>query len=604
MTSPLLSLKKASISFGLKVLFNEVDIHIYDKDRICLVGKNGEGKTTLMKIIAGINELDKGELWILPGIKIGYLPQTHETNLDRKIVDFVLEGIANKEEIEHKTYLADLVLTPLGLDKTKLLKELSGGQLRRAHLAKALIDEPDILMLDEPTNHLDIETIEWLEGYLNRYSGAIICISHDRSFLKNISNKTFWIDRTDIRTNNKGYEDFDDWTIRIFEQEQKELQKMERKLEEEEDWRSKGVTARRKRNQRRLHNLYALREKLRAQQNALNRRNLEINLHELQETNRSKFIAEFEHANFKFGDKAILKDFNFKLMKGDKVGIIGVNGSGKTSFIKMLTKELQPESGRVRHGKNLEITLCDQYRSELDPDETLWSTLCPNGGDHIQVGDKQMHVVAYLKNFMFDPKSARDKVATLSGGQANRLMLAKVLANPGGLLILDEPTNDLDVDTLDMIQEILSDYQGTLVIVSHDRDFLDRIITKTLIFEGEGKIVEYYGSYVEYKAEIAKNITKAKVTKKAQEEVVQVEKNKTQKLTYSLQRELDMMPQEINKLDARFLEIEELLKDQDLFTKDPESFSKLSKEHSEIRIKLDKMWERWSELERMSDEIS
>lgn len=589
MKYPIFSLKKADLSFGGKNILEGVDIDIYDGDRICLVGKNGEGKSTLLKLIYDELQLDSGERWILPGTKIGYLPQQFFEEFKSNVESFLLSSFS-AEELESKRYQVDMITGPMQINKDAHLLELSGGQLRRVFLAKALIQEPDLILLDEPTNHLDIRTIEWLENYLAAYKGAVICISHDRSFLRNISNKLFWLDRGKIRTLNKGYSNFDDWSIEVYEQQQRELTKLSKKLAEEEDWRNKGVTARRKRNQRRLGELHKLRDKMRADKASLKTLGEKIDYMQSDLFKKSKLVLEIENLSYSIGDKQIIKHLDTVLAKGEKLGLIGPNGSGKTTLLNIITKVISPTAGRAKLGKNVEVTYYDQKRSELDPDDTIWKALAPSGSDYIQVGEQLLHVVSYLKSFMFDPKILRNRVSTLSGGQANRLMLAKVLANPGSLLILDEPTNDLDMDTLDMIQEILSDYKGTLIVVSHDRDFLDRIVTKSLIFDGAGNVDEFYGSYLDY-INMMRPKTETKVVKKP------VIKQASTKVSFKIKHELETIPKLIDAIEAEITTIESELEDPELYAKDKDKFFDLSQKIVNKKAELEYLWERWGELE-------
>lgn len=602
MSFPILSFRELRLAYANKVLFSGIDVHVYNDDRICLVGKNGEGKSSLLKILAHEIDPDEGIKWTEPGLTVSYLPQNTLFEKHEKVGDFIRSGFKESDNLEEKAYLVDIVCHNLTLDREEFMDNLSGGQLRRASIAKALVEEPDLLLLDEPTNHLDISSIEWLENYLKRYKGAVVCISHDRTFLRNISNKTFWLDRSQLKVNNKGYEDFDDWSISLLEMEQKQLERLEKKLEDEEHWRVYGVTARRKRNVRRLSELYRMREKLRSGKNAIRKFNENIKLDPLSPQLSSKLVVEFNDVSKAFKEKKILKHFSMRIMRGDKIGIVGSNGSGKSSFIKLIVGDLEPDDGRVKLGKTVKITYFDQRRSELDMEATLWKTLCPTGGDYIQVGEKHMHVVAYLKNFLFDPKSARDRVSTLSGGQQNRLLLAKALANPGSFLILDEPTNDLDMDTLDMIQEVLSDFEGTLIIISHDRDFLDRIVTKTLVFKGDADITETLGGYSDYiKAIEAENLTYTKAVQKTQN-ASQKQQSTNSKLSYKHKYELENLPKQIKETEGRLKEIENELSDSSLYFENPDKFAELSSEYKELTKTLDSSMERLLELEIMSKE--
>ncbi len=594
MTSPILSLNDISLAFGKKILFDDVSLHVYENNKICLVGKNGEGKSTLLKLIYGELTKDQGEFWKAPNLRISYLPQQTKYAKHQTIFDFVIEGLSKDDRTDSKFYLVDMILEPLELNKEQFMDNLSGGQLRKASIARALIEEPDLLLLDEPTNHLDIKTIEWLEDYLRRFRGSLLCISHDRTFLRNISNKICWLDRSKFKVLDKGYEHYDEWSLAILEQEQKELDNLERRLRDEEIWKIQGVTARRKRNQKRLKDLYTMREKLAAGKAKIKKLNDRISLDPLAPSLSSKLVAEFNEASFSLGDLKIIENMSMRIMRGEKIGIVGANGSGKTTFLKLLVGDLEPDLGRIKLGKNITITYFDQKRSDLDPEDTLWKTLCPTGGDQVKVGDRFMHVVAYLKKFMFDPKEIRDKVAFLSGGQQNRLLLAKALANPGSVLILDEPTNDLDMDTLDMIQDILADFDGTLILVSHDRDFLDRLVTKTMVFNGNANIDECIGGYSDYiramKPESVKTIKK---------QVVQeiIEPKKTQKISFKVQWELENLPIKISELESEVEAIELQLSDPQLYAEDPDLFSDLSHDLVKKKKEIERNLERLIDIE-------
>lgn len=607
MTAPVLYLKNVSFSFGGKELFNDIDLMLYPGDKCALVGRNGEGKSTLLKLVCEEIHPDIGTYWKAPGLRIGYLPQNNKEEVEaglstlqylQKAQIELLEG----EDVSDKQYKIDQVAGPLGVDYTKTLDQLSGGELKRVQLAKALLDHPDVLLLDEPTNHLDISTIEWLESFIASYNGSLVCISHDRTFLGNISNRMIWVDRGKIWTVDRSYKEFDKWYEQILEQENKELDRLKRKLSEEELWKQQGITARRKRNQRRLRELYDLRQKLRSAKARSKQHQQEIASIDYYEVKKSKLLAELTEVTFSLGNRKLVDNFTCTIAKGDKIGIVGPNGVGKSTLLKLILGQIQPDSGKVWLAKHIEVTYYDQMRSDLDPEETLWKTLCPSGGDHVKVGDKFMHVVGYLKNFMFDPKIARDAVATLSGGQANRLMLAKVLASPGTLLILDEPTNDLDVETLDMLQEILTDYSGTLLIVSHDRDFLDRVVTKSLVFEGDGKIIEYYGSYLEYRKERQeKQIRIAKKDTKPNQKIIETvkEEKPTNKLSYKHKWELDNLPKEIEELELKIADLETRLADPSLY-EDSVQLNLLVRELNESKNLLTQKWERWNELENLA----
>jgi len=601
----LIGLENANLTFGGKPLFEDLRMHISEGDKICLVGKNGAGKTTLMKLITGELELDGGSRFALPGITIGYLAQSVAHDKKDTVHQFVMSGLKEEDRSENKHHMADKIINPLDLDPEALMGTLSGGQLRRAALARALIAEPDVLLLDEPTNHLDLGAIEWLEQYLAGYRGALVCVSHDRAFLAAISRKVFWIDKGMIRTCPDGYKNFEAWAEIIIEQEARELQNMQKKLAAEVDWTQGGVTGRRKRNQRRLGELYKLREKLKSDKAAYKQRMQKIDTETLTPTQASKIIVEFKHVDKSFTNDArtvpILKDFNLRIMRGDRIGILGKNGSGKSTFIKLLIGEIEPDAGRIARGKTIDIAYFDQNRVALDPKKTLWDTLCESGGDYVYLGPDQsrpIHVCGYLKNFLFDPRIARDRVGTLSGGQQNRLMLAKLLTNPGNVLILDEPTNDLDMDTLDMLQELLSEYQGTLIVVSHDRDFLDRTVTEVLAFEGNTVVEGYMGGYSDYHE--AKKLRDAPLAKKSAKKAdVEVVAQPKVKMSGKEKHELDKLPGKIAALEAEIATLKETLLDVDLYTSDPERFDKATRRFARAQQELEAAEHRWLELEEL-----
>lgn len=599
----LISLENISLKFGGKPLFENLRMHIVEGDKVCLVGKNGAGKTSLMRLIVGELEQDSGTRFCLPNTSIGYLAQNVEFSVNDNVHKFVMSGLLPEDQSEDKHHLADMVIVPLDLNAEALMGTLSGGQLRRAALARALITAPDILLLDEPTNHLDLAGIEWLEKYLANYRGALVCVSHDRAFLAAISRKVFWIDKGQIRVCPTGYKGFEDWSEQIIEQEAGELQNMQKKLAAEVDWTQGGVSGRRKRNQRRLSELFRLRDKLKTDKAAYNQRMQAINIDQLSPTQASKIIIEFKHVDksFRHGENSIpiLKDFNLRIMRGDRIGILGKNGSGKSTFIKLLVGEIEPDNGRVFRGKTIDIAYFDQSRVNLNPDKTLWDTLCPDGGDQIFLGsikERSVHVCGYLKDFMFDPKIARNRVSTLSGGQQNRLMLARMLANPGNVLILDEPTNDLDMDTLDMLQELLAEYKGTLLIVSHDRDFLDRTVTEVLVFEGDGVVEGYIGGYSDYAAKKKVAVTQKNSEKKAQAQP-EIKIPDKRLLSGKERHELEKLPEKISQLAAEIKILRAKLLEVDFYTKNPTEFDSTSRRFATAQTELETAESRWLELE-------
>jgi ABC transport system ATP-binding/permease protein len=599
MSLPIHYFKQLYLTFGSKPLFHNISGQICPKDRICLIGRNGSGKSTLLKIMAGIIEPDKGELYYQPKTKIGYLAQQPIINSNDSIIEYVMQNIKleNNELLEHKRYLAEIILDKLKLQEDKILDQLSGGQLRRADLARVLVMENDLLFLDEPTNHLDIPSINWLEEYLNNFNGGLVIVSHDRAFLRNISNRTIWLDRGKLLYNHLGYSNFDSWSEECLIKEERELVNLGKELDKENLWLQQGVTARRKRNQQRLSALHALRDKMKNDKSRFNNINNKIKLDLQDVKNKSKLLLECNEVSFSIDEscQTILKPFSLTIMKGEIIGIMGPNGAGKTTLVKLITGEIQPSSGSIKYGANLEYSYIDQARSSLDLELTLCKTLCPQGGDTIFLGNKEKHVIAYLKDFFFDAKQAHSKISTLSGGEQNRLLLAKLMINPGNVLILDEPTNDLDVDTLDMLVEILSDYKGTLIIVSHDRDFLERLVTRTIIIDQE-TVQDFVGGYHEYFISNTKEIKKDKIY---------IKKNKKEKsfskLSYKDQRELDLLPDIIDKLSQEIKELETHFHNQELYLNDPDSFHAISNTIIKKKQELDRAEMRWFELEEQAE---
>lgn len=596
--APIYTIKDAKLSFGSNPLFTGVDLYINRGDKICLVGRNGCGKSTLLKVIAGEIEADDGEFFMQPGTRVGYMPQEPNFENCKTLREVVERGLSAQEK--NQTYRADKLIEYFGIKAEQKPDESSGGERRKAALAAALINEPDILLLDEPTNHLDIEAIEKLEDVIKKFAGAVIVISHDRSFLQNTSQITFWLDRGILRRNNKGFSYFEEWENQVIDQEIIEQKALNKKIAEETEWLHKGVTARRRRNMGRLRRLQQLRAERREQIKITGSVEMEAQTTEL----RSKMVIEAKHLYKSFGERQIVKDFSIRIIKGNKLGIVGPNGSGKTTLIKLLTKRLEPDSGFIRIGKNLEEAYFDQNRITLDPKKTLWKTLC-NEGDHIWVRGHFRHVVAYLKDFLFKPEQAQCPVSALSGGEKNRLMLAVALAHPSNFLVLDEPTNDLDMDTLDLLQEVLDEYEGTVLIVSHDRDFMDKVATSLLYMKGDGIVYEHVGSYTEL-LEKLKNQPYKGSDKKApiKQEHKPREKNKTIKLSYKEQYLLNNLPDEIAKLEAENEAIEIALGNPNLYTDDPQKFdeltTKLAKNKDEIATKENQ----WLKIQLKAEEIS
>ena len=612
MSSQLLfSIKDASVRYKEIPVFQDLSLNIHQGKRIALIGKNGAGKSTIMNIISGLKELDDGEKWEEPGISVGYLGQEFEFNNFETVFDFIFSNILGEERELYK-YKVDIIAEALSLDVKKQMKMLSGGQIRRAGIARALVEEPDILLLDEPTNHLDLNIINWLEQYLNNYKGSLLCISHDKKFLENITNQVFWLDRGKLRVSPKGFKYFDEWSEMLLDQEARELQRRKQIVAEEVMWASRGVKARVKRNINRLNKVKQMREKLKADESMFRQATKKISFEPIKdiETN-SKVIAEFfkVYKEFKENNKtlSILNGFNLRIKRGDRIGIIGPNGTGKTTFLRLILNELKADKGSIKINKNIEFSYFDQNRSDLKPKDTLKDVMVPNGGDYIEVRGKMRHVYGYLKDFMFDPSIILERISSLSGGQKNRLKLAKVLANPKSCLILDEPTNDLDMETLDMLGEILISYKGTLLLVSHDRDFLDQTVTKILSFEGDGVVEETIGGYSDYllfkNSKLTQNSKNKNEEKNSKFKVITKsgENKNNKKLTFKLEFELNSLPSKIKNLENDINDFNEKLSDPNLYLNEPDIFFEITKKLEKSKEDLEYFENRWLELEEIKN---
>lgn len=597
--APIYTLRNISLTFGVRPLFTSVSININRGDKICLVGRNGSGKSTLLKIISGNIAPDNGEIFIQPGIKVSYMEQIANFNQYETLKDVILSGI-DDENSQNKEYLADILMQELNINGSITTNTASGGEIKKAALAKALISSPDILLLDEPTNHLDITTIEKLENIVKNFSGAVVVISHDRSFLNKVSNKTLWLDRGIVYTNNKGFINYDEWQENIINEEIIKQKNLNKKIEEEMEWLHKGVTARRKRNQGRLRRLYQLRQERKDIIKKIGSIDLEIK----EASIRSKLVLEAKHISKKYDNRDIVKDFSIRVIEKNRIGIVGPNGAGKTTLIKMLTKKLSPDTGFVRLAKNLEMAYFDQNREQLDPNKTLWRTLCGEG-DHIYVRGHYRHVVAYLKDFLFTPDQAQSPVSCLSGGEKNRLMLALSLAKESNFLVLDEPTNDLDMDTLDLLQEVLDEYQGTILLISHDRDFLNKITTSMLYMRGDGTIIEHVGDYDELYKKYIQKTPKINIEEKTKKTNIKenVPNRPNNRLSYKDQRLYDILPKEIEEIEQSIAQIEEELSDSELFYRDEKKFYSLTSKLEELKIKKDEKETKWLEIELLKSSI-
>jgi ATP-binding cassette subfamily F protein uup len=596
---PLLTLRDIRLGFGGNPLFTGVDCSVGRGDRICLVGRNGSGKSTLLKIMAGLVDAEDGERFFQPGVSIAYLPQEPDPSGYATVHDYVASGLGDDQlEQLHKV---DILLDEVALDPLADPMTLSGGEKRRAALSQILVAAPDIILLDEPTNHLDMPTIQWLEEKLLAYRGGFVLISHDRAFLNRLTGVTFWLDRGVVRRLDAGFTGFESWSEDILEREATETAKFDKLIAQETEWSRQGIKARRTRNMGRLRRLHEMRN----ERASMIARTGSVKIETDSGSASGKLVAEAEGITKTFAGRQVIKPFSTRILRGDKLGVIGPNGAGKSTLLKILTGQLQPDEGSVRLGTNLEMVYLDQTRSALDPQKTVWDTLADSGGDSIDVRGRLRHVVSYMRDFLFEDRQARSPVGSLSGGERNRLLLAKALARPSNFLILDEPTNDLDMDTLDLLQEVLADYDGTLVLVSHDRDFLDRVVTSTIAFEGDGVVGEYPGGYADYERQRPKADPKAvkAAAKAAAAEKAAAKPKKTAKLSYKHQRALEELPKTMAGLEKDMAQLEVKMADATLFTRDPGQFQKLADQLDAKRQELAQAEEQWLEIEMLREEL-
>ena len=560
----------------------------------------------MLKIAAKLVEADDGEIFIKPGVTVQYLEQEPDFSNYKTVLEYVEDGFLDGEADYRAVYL----LEQLGLDGSERPQDLSGGETRRAALARVMAPEPDILLLDEPTNHLDVSTIEWLETELKQMSSAIVLISHDRRFLTNLSSRTIWIDRGQTKNLKGGFALFEDWREKHLLEEEQQRHKLDRKIVREEHWLTYGVTARRKRNQKRLGDLHALRDQKKQMKAAVTKKFDKDNITAAESERSGKLVIEAKNISKSYEQRDLIKDLSIKINRRDRIGLVGANGTGKTTLIRMLTGELEPDSGSVRLGANLETMTLDQKRESLDPDETLADILTGGGGDMVSVGDEQRHVMSYMKDFLFLPEQARTPIGKLSGGERGRLMLARAFASPSNLLVLDEPTNDLDLETLDLLQELLADYNGTVLLVSHDRDFLDRVVTMTLAVDDEGHWLSYAGGYsdmLEQRKLVAKALkssSNAKNQKSSKSGGAKKSSGKSGgKLTYKDKFALENIPVQMQELEQKMKGYEAKLDDHELYVRDPNAFEKAVKSLSDAQEKHDELEEEWLRLELLKDEI-
>ena len=595
--APLLQLSDIRLTFGGDPIFDGIDLNVQAGDRLALVGRNGSGKSTLMKLMAGLIEADSGSRTLPPGVSVGYMEQDPDLSAFATLGDYAAQGLAAGEE-----YRVEMAAEGLKFDPATPVGTASGGERRRAALAKLMAAAPELMLLDEPTNHLDIEAIDWLEGQLKETRAAYIMISHDRAFLRNLTRATLWLDRGVLRRRELGFEGFEEWRETVWEEEDQARHKLDRKIKAEGRWAVEGISARRKRNQGRLRALQAMRAERAAQVRRQGTAAMALD----SGPKSGKLVVEAKEISKAFGEKLILRPFSLRVQRGERVAFVGPNGAGKTTLLKLLTGELEPDSGTVRLGTNLQIAVFDQARAKLDPDASLWDSLTNDPtmrvsgrSDQVMVRGVPKHVVGYLKEFLFDEAQARAPVRALSGGEKARLLLARLMAQESNLLVLDEPTNDLDVETLDLLQEILGDYDGTVLLVSHDRDFIDRVASTTIAMEGDGRAVIYAGGYSDYRAQRGAPDAPEKIEKPkaSAPQVKQETKKVSQGLTFTEKHRLEELPSVIERLEAEIARLGVLLADPELFTREPVKFKKATEMLAERQKSLGAAEEEWLMLE-------
>ncbi len=600
MAPPLLSLAGVALTFGGTPLLESADLSVGAGDRVGLVGRNGSGKSTLLKIAAGLVEADRGEIFRQPGATIRYLPQEPDMSGHATTLSYVEAGLAPGDD----EYRAQYLLSELGLTGEEDPAHLSGGEGRRAALARTLAPEPDILLLDEPTNHLDLTTIEWLEAELKSTRSALVLISHDRRFLTNLSRATVWLDRGRTKRMEQGFGSFEAWRDTVLAEEEVERQKLDRKIAAEEHWVRYGVTARRKRNVRRMGELAALRETRRTERRAQG----DVRMAASEGERSGTMVVEAKNLTKRFGERPIVEGFTTRILRGDRVGIVGPNGAGKTTLVGLFTGTIQPDEGSVRLGAAIDMVALDQRRDSLDPNDTLAEALSEGRGDLITVGGEPRHVVGYMKDFLFSPEQARTPVRVLSGGERGRIMLARALAKNSNLLVLDEPTNDLDLETLDVLEEMLGDYKGTVLLISHDRDFLDRIATSVIVPEGDGRWQDYAGGYTDMLAQrgqdLADTARKAPAPAKAKAAAPTATGGAARKrLSFHQQHALRTLPQTIETLTREIAALQAVLADPALFARDRKAFETATAAVAAKEAKLEAAETEWLELEMLREAI-
>jgi ATP-binding cassette subfamily F protein uup len=593
MAPPILSYENLGLVQGEGWLFRGLDVHVGPRDRLALIGRNGAGKTTLLKCLAGMIDTDEGERKTVPGTRVVLLEQDPVMTAFATLEDWVLGGTGAPERHE-----AAAIADQVGIDLSRDVATASGGERRRAAIVRALAQDPDVLLLDEPTNHLDLGAIDWLEEWLQRFKGAFIVISHDRTFLARLTKSCLWLDRGSLRRAEIGFGGFDAWTEAVYAEEMRSAEKLDARLKLELHWLQRGVTARRRRNQGRLAKL----QEMRAQRAAMLGPAGAAKLGLARDDVKTKTVIDAEHMSKSFGDRPIIRDFTLRIQRGDRIGLVGANGTGKTTLLKLLTGELKPDSGKIIQAKSLSGIVIDQQRKLMEPTRRVRDVLA-EGGDWIDVRGHKKHIKGYLKEYLFDPSLTEAPVGSLSGGERSRLLLAREFARASNLLVLDEPTNDLDLETLDLLQEVIADYDGTVLIVSHDRDFLDKTVTVTLGLDGSGTVDIVAGGYEDW-VRRRREVKMASRPKAAAAAPAARAPQPLTKLSYKDQRDLDRLPAEIERLEREIAADEEALHDPDLYSSNPSRFAELSRAVADKRAAKDAAEHRWLEVAELAETLA
>ncbi len=595
MSAPVLAYEDLGLVQGSGWLFRRLDIYIAPRDRLALIGRNGAGKTTLLKLLAGRIDADEGRRTIVPGTRVILLEQEPSLGGHATLRDYCMAG--DDAPAAHEV---EASADQIGIDLSRESATASGGERRRAAIARALAMKPDVLLLDEPTNHLDIAAIDWLESWLARYNGAFVAISHDRAFLTRLTKQTLWLDRGAVRRAEIGFGGFEAWMEKVHADEERNAERIDARLKLEEHWLQRGVTGRRRRNQGRLTKLLEMRATRAAMMGPQGTAALSISSDDV----RTKTVIDAEHVDKSFGDRMVIRDFSLRVTRGDRIGIVGANGAGKSTLLKLLTGTIAPDAGRIRLAKTLDATIIDQQRSLMSPEKTVRDVLA-DGGEWIEVQGAKKHIQGYLKEFLFEPTMADARIASLSGGERSRLLLAREFARPSNLLVLDEPTNDLDLETLDLLQEVIGDYDGTVLIVSHDRDFLDRTVTVTLGLDGSGKVDVVAGGYEDWQRQRARAAEQRRAaTRPATVAATAAAPAKAKtKLSYKDQRDLDLLPQQIEQIETEIARDEAAMADPALYTKNPARFAELMKAIEGARARKEAAEHRWLALAEMADAL-